>query len=112
MQFALKLAISVVVIVAATQIGRRVPSLSGLIATMPLTGAIVLVWLWTDKPGDYGVMSGYAKGAFWGVWPSLLFFAGAYVAFRRGLPLSAVLGVSFGLWLAGAFVHQLFLRAS
>lgn len=36
MQLAIKLTVSLLVILVATQVGRRVPSLGGLIATMPL----------------------------------------------------------------------------
>ena len=45
----IKLLISVGVIVFCTQIGRKLPTLAGLIAVMPLTGLIVLLWLciWT-----------------------------------------------------------------
>ena len=52
MQFLIKLAISVTIIIVCTQIGRKLPTLAGLIAVMPLTGAIVLVWLCSDNPGN------------------------------------------------------------
>ena len=45
MPFLLKLVITNAVIIACTQIGRKYPTLAGLIATMPLTSLIVLVWL-------------------------------------------------------------------
>ena len=51
MQFFFKLLISIAIIVFCTQIGRKFPSLGGLIATMPLTGVIVLVWLYSNNPG-------------------------------------------------------------
>lgn len=106
MQFALKLLISVAVIVLCTQIGRRVPSLAGLIATMPLTGLIVLVWLYSDNPADFKLMSNYTKGALWGIGPSILFFVTAYLCFRKHLSLGLVLSAGFAVWLIGAFVHQ------
>lgn len=106
MQFALKLLISVAVIVLCTQIGRRAPSLAGLIATMPLTGLIVLVWLYSDNPADFKLMSNYTKGALWGIGPSILFFVTAYLCFRKHLSLGLVLSAGFAVWLIGAFVHQ------
>ena len=42
--------------------------------------------------------------------PTILFFVVAYVLFRRHLPLPVVLAASFGVWLAGAAVHQYFLK--
>lgn len=100
-----KLCISVAIIILATQIGRRLPSLAGLIATMPLTGVIVLLWLHSDDPGNHELMTRYTRGALWGILPSILFFLVAYFCFSRHLPLSITLAVSFGVWLLGALVH-------
>ena len=110
MQFAIKLLISTDIIIFCTQIGRKFPTLGGLIATMPLTGVIVLVWLYSDNPGNFSLMNNYIKGALWGIAPSILFFIVAYLCFNKHLPLSLVLTASFGAWLIGAFVHQWFLR--
>jgi len=110
MQFFIKLLISIAIIIFCTQIGRKNPSLGGLIATMPLTSAIVLIWLYSDNPGKFGLMEDYTKGALWGIVPSILFFIVAYACFRKHLPLSVVLSASFGIWLIGAFIHQWLLR--
>jgi len=110
MTFYLKLFLSIIIIVLTTQIGRSFPTLGGLIATMPLTGSIVLVWLYTDNPGDLRLMESYTKGALWGVLPSILFFLIAYLCFRKNLPLSVTLISSFGVWLIGAFFHQLLIK--
>ena len=45
LRFAIKLAISVAVILLATQIGRKAPTLAGLVAVMPLTSLLVHQWL-------------------------------------------------------------------
>ncbi|MBU1863311.1 MAG: DUF3147 family protein [Candidatus Omnitrophica bacterium] len=110
MHTVLKVLMSVTIILICTSLGRRLPTLSGLIATMPLTGALVLVWLFIDVKGNKAVMEGYAKGALWGILPSILFFAVAYFCFRKQMPLGLVLGASFGVWLCGAVIHQLLLR--
>jgi uncharacterized membrane protein (GlpM family) len=109
MQFILKLSISLAVIIFCSQIGKRFPSLGGLIATMPLTGLLVLVWLYSDNPGNYDLMAKYTKGALWGIVPSILFFLVAYLCFEKHFSLTIVLSASFGIWLVGAFVHQLIL---
>ncbi len=110
MQLALKIVLSVLVILAATEVGKRVPSMGGLIAVMPLTGALALVWTYLDKQGDAAFMQTFTKGAVWGILPSVLFFVVALLCFRRQLGLSAVLAASFGAWLAAALVHQWLLR--
>ena len=108
--FIVKLSITVAVIILCAQIGRRFPSLAGLIATMPLTSLLVLMWLYADNSGNQEVMVGYTRGALWGILPSILFFVAAFFCFKKHLPLPIVLSASFGVWLIGAFVHQWFLR--
>ncbi len=109
MQLILKLLLTNAVILACVFIGKRLPTLGGLIATMPLTSLIVLVWLYTDNPGNYGLLTDYTVGVLWGIIPTILFFAAAYACFRKQLPFFLVLSAGFAAWLAGAFVHQWFL---
>jgi len=110
MSFAVKLLISVSIIVLCTQMGRKLPSLAGLIAVMPLTGLIVLLWLYADHPGDHELLTAYTRGAVWGTLPSVAFFLVAFLCFSRNLSLPVVMAASFGVWLAGALIHQHLLR--
>jgi uncharacterized membrane protein (GlpM family) len=110
MQILVKAVISVVVILAATAIGKRLPSTAGLIGVMPLTGALVLVWMHLENKSDPEVMQRFAKGALWGILPSILFFLVAFFCFKKGFSLPMVLVSSFGVWLAAAFVHQWVLK--
>ena len=110
MQFAIKLAISITVIIICSHLGRKFPTLGGLIATMPLTGVIVLVWLYTDDPTNMSLMEGYTKGALWGIGPTILFFLSAFICFQMHFSLGIVLAISFAVWFMGACIHQLFLR--
>ncbi|MBN1163098.1 MAG: DUF3147 family protein [Candidatus Krumholzibacteriota bacterium] len=110
MQTAFKLALSLAVILLCTQIGKRFPSLAGLIATMPLTSLLVLVWLYSDNPDNSRLLENYARGAMWGILPTILFFLVAYWCFRKQFSFTLVLSASFGVWLIGALVHQWFLR--
>lgn len=106
MRFVIKSLISVGIIILCTQIGRKLPTLAGLIAVMPLTGLIVLLWLYSDNPGNLVLLTDYTKGALWGIGPSILFFVVAYICFRKQLSLWLVLSASFAVWLMGAAVHQ------
>lgn len=106
MQIIIKAAIALLVILIAVWIGRKFPSLGGLIAVMPLTGLIVLLWLYSDTGGDPVTMQHYTKGALWGIVPTMLFFAVALIGFRRGWGLPVVLLTSFGAWFVAALFHQ------
>ncbi len=110
MRFFIKLSISLCVIVLCTQIGRKLPTLAGLIAVMPLTGLIVLLWLYSDSPGNFDLMIRYCTGALWGIIPSILFFLVAFACFRKHLALWIVLSASFAVWLIAAAIHQLLLH--
>ena len=110
MHFLIKLLATVGIIILSSQIARKLPTLGGLIATMPLTGVIVMLWLYSDNPGNFPVMQNYTKGAVFGILPSILFFITAFICFNKQLPLSLVLAVSFGVWMMGACIHQWFLH--
>lgn len=106
MPFLLKLLITNAVIITCVRLGQRHPALGGLVATMPLTSLAVLLWLWSDRPGDFRLMTGYTTGVLWGIGPTLLFFLAALACFRRELPFAVALGAGFLAWLAGAALHQ------
>ena len=84
--------------------------MAGLIAVMPLTGLIVLLWLYSDNPSNFQLMTDYTKGALFGILPSILFFLVAFMCFRKQLSLWIVLCASFAVWLIAALIHQLLLN--
>jgi uncharacterized membrane protein (GlpM family) len=110
MQILIKVIISVAIILAATTIGKKVPSIAGLIGVMPLVGALVLVWMYLENRGDPNVMQQFTKGALWGILPSILFYLVAYCCFKKHLPLPLVLVSSFGVWVVAAFIQQWMLK--
>ena len=63
MQIIIKTLLSLCIILIATGIGKKFPSLAGLIGVMPLTGALVLVWVHLENKGNPDVMLPFAKGA-------------------------------------------------
>lgn len=110
MQILVKVIISVAIILTATAIGKKLPSTAGLIGVMPLTGALVFIWMYLENKGDPNVMQEFTKGALWGILPSILFFFVAFVCLKKQLPLPLVLVSSFGVWVVAAFLHQWILK--
>ena len=106
MDFVIKLAVVNAIIIFCVQAGRQLPSLAGLIATMPLTGLIVMVWLHCNQPQNNTLMLDYTRGVVWGILPTILFFITALVCFKRELPFGLLLSISFGIWIIGAMLHQ------
>ena len=110
MQILIKASISIIIIFIATGIAKKIPSIAGLIAVMPLTGALVLVWVYLENRGNSEIMQSFTRGAIWGILPSILFFVVAFLCFKKQFSLPIVLCSSFGVWLAAAFVHQSLLK--
>jgi len=110
MQTLLKVTLSIVIILVATAIAKKFPSAAGLIAVMPLTGALVLGWVYLENKGNAEVMQSFTKGALWGILPSILFFLVALLCFKKQVSLPGVLSSSFAIWLIAAIVHQWALR--
>jgi uncharacterized membrane protein (GlpM family) len=110
MQILIKIIISLAVIIAAILIGKKFPSLAGLIAVMPLAGLLVLVFLYSDNEGNSTIMQEFTKGALWGIIPSILFYFAALWCFKKQFTLPVVLGISFSVWLVAAVIHQWFLK--
>ena len=108
--FLLKLLLSNLIIVACVVIGRRWPTFGGLIATMPLTSLIVLVWLYSENPDQPLQIEGYVRGVLWGIAPTIAFFAALLFLLRKGagVPVSLFVGAAF--WLAGALLHRIFIK--
>jgi uncharacterized membrane protein (GlpM family) len=111
MQVLIKVVLSVVIILAATAIAKRFPSAAGLLAVMPLTSALVLIWIYIEHKGNPDVMQAFAKGALWGILPTVLFYLVALLCFRKQVSFALVLCSSFGVWFIAALVHQWVLRS-
>lgn len=110
MQILLKVLLSVAIILTASGMAKRFPAAAGLIGVMPLTGALVLSWVYLENRGDPQVMQAFSRGAFWGLLPTTLFFFVAFLCFRKECSLQMALVASFAAWGAGALAHQYFLK--
>lgn len=110
MPFAVKLLLANAVIISCVVIGRKLPSLAGLIAAMPLTTMIVLVWLYYDDHGDRKTLTTFVEGVLWGIVPTILFFVTAWFCLKRGFPFVTSISASMVIWLLGAIIHQSLLK--
>lgn len=71
--YLIKLLISAVTIVIVSELGKRVSWLAALVASLPLTSLLALIWLYIDTKNPEKVIA-LSKGVFWAVLPSLTFF--------------------------------------
>lgn len=82
----LKVLLSAVIIVVVSEVAKRSSVLGALIASLPLTSVLAIIWLYVDT-GDTAKIGALAQSILWLVIPSLLFFI--------ALPLLLRLGVAF-----------------
>jgi hypothetical protein len=86
---AAKALLSGMLIVAIAEIGRRLPTVAALIASLPLVSVLGMMLLWHGKP-DAENMARHTQATFWYVLPSLPMF----------LLMPAMLRSGFGFWLS------------
>lgn len=108
--FVAKLLLSNLLIVTCVLVGRRWPGLGGLLATMPLTSLIVLIWLYNEEPAAAQRLDNYIRGVVWGIGPTVAFFVAMLVCLRRGMGFPPALGIAGLAWLAGAGLHHWWVR--
>jgi len=72
-RYIIKIIISAVLIVIISEIGKRASFWGGLIASLPITSLLAIIWLYIDT-GDRKKVSNLSINIFWFVLPSLLFF--------------------------------------
>lgn len=72
-QFIIKTLVSAVIIAVISIVSRRFPGLGGLIASLPLTSILAMIWLYQDTQDVQKVIS-LSNSIFWMVIPSLSFF--------------------------------------
>src|SRR5438477_10581144 len=89
----IKAALSGVIVAAVSEIARRYPGWGGLVASLPLTSLLAMLWLWRDT-SDTGRVAELAGSTFWFILPSLPLFIVLPLLLRNGI----------GFWLSMAVV--------
>ncbi|WP_242415871.1 DUF3147 family protein [Sphingomonas panni] len=82
--FALRAALSGLIVAAVALIARRSPAAGALVASLPLVSLLGMVWLWRDT-GDTVRLAAHAEATFWYVLPSLPMFLIVPALLRHGI---------------------------
>ncbi len=94
-----KALLSGVIVLAVSEVARRMPGLGGLIASLPLVSVLGMMWLWRDT-GDPERMAIHATATFWFVLPSLPMFLVIPALLKRGIAFWPSLAVGCLLTMA------------
>lgn len=87
MYFLIKTLITALVIVGVSEIAKRWTPVAAILASLPLTSILAMIWLYHDTHDTTKIIA-LSNGIFWAVLPSLLFFV--------ALPMLLKMGVKFG----------------
>ncbi len=102
-QYALKVFITAVMVVAISEVAKRSSTLGAIIASLPLTSLLAFLWLYGET-GDAAKVADLARGIFWYVLPSLVLFIALPLLISNGAGFWPSLAIScaltFGAYLA------------
>ena len=72
-QFLIKTIVSALIIAAIATISKKLPTFGAIIASLPLTSILAMIWLYQDTL-DVSKITTLSYAIFWMVLPSLIFF--------------------------------------
>jgi hypothetical protein len=104
-QFLLKLVITVAIVLVASILAKRTGWVGALVASLPLTSLLVLVWLYADTR-DAIQVADLAMGIFWFVLGSLPFFLVLAFGLRHGWNIGLAFAVAAVAGFAGMSLTQ------
>jgi len=100
----IKAALSGAIVAAVSEIARRYPGWGGLLASLPLTSLLAMIWLWRDSHDPERVAE-LTAGIFWFILPSLPLFLVMPWLLRSGVAFWLAMAISvagtlaiYGLW--------------
>lgn len=94
--YALKIAVSVTVIILVAEIGKRNSFWAALLASLPMTSLLAFVWLYLDT-GEVQAVAELSTGIFWLVLASLPLFLVLPLLLRNGVGFWLALTLACGL---------------
>lgn len=106
---AVKVALTAVLVVAISELAKRSTLAGAILASLPLTSLLAMVWLYVDT-GDGHKVADLATGIFWLVLPSLALFVALPLMLRSGWPFGLSLAAGSALTVACYFVMLALLR--
>jgi hypothetical protein len=111
LQVLIKVTVSALIIVAVSEISKRTTTVGALLASLPLTSLLAMIWLYVET-GDRTRVADLAGGIFWLVLPSLALFLILPALLRAGYSFWPALGIGCGatavLYLAEAWMLSAF----
>lgn len=94
--YIMKVAVTAVLVVLISEISKRSSFIGAVLASVPLTSVLAMLWLYIDT-GDIGKVSELASSVFWLVLPSLALFIALPVLLANEVNFYLSLAVSIAI---------------
>ena len=107
--FLIKVLISALLIAGASELGKRFSLLGAILASLPVTSILALIWLHLET-GDAQKVTALSRDILWAVIPSLLFFLVFPIFLKKGFQFSSALTISCAIMFLGYSVYAIVLR--
>ena len=103
--YAIKLVVSALIILAVSELAKRLPGVAALVASLPLVSLLAFVWMRLEGASNAAIAD-LSGQIFWLVIPSLLLFVALAFLLRHGVDFWLGLAISAGLTV-GAYLALL-----
>jgi uncharacterized membrane protein (GlpM family) len=100
MRFLIKILISALIIAAVSELARKSPGIGAILAALPMTSILTMLWLYSDT-GDTGKVAALSVSIFWAVLPSFIFLLSLPLFLRNGYRFPVAMGLSCSLMIVG-----------
>lgn len=97
--YALKLFVSALIVLAVSELAKRLPGFAALVASLPLISMLAFVWMHLEG-SSAAAIADLSVQIFWLVIPSLLLFVAFAFLLRHGVEFWLGLAVSIALTMA------------
>lgn len=91
-----KVVVTAFLVVLISEISKRSSLIGAILASVPLTSVLAMIWLYVDT-GDVEKVSALATGVFWLVIPSLALFIALPVLLSKGVNFYLSMTVSIAI---------------
>lgn len=105
--FIIKIFVSACIIATVSEIAKKFPSVGGLIAAMPITTLLSMIWIYYENK-DLNIISNFLFSVLIGTFISFIFFVAAIFFIKKGMNFYLTIFLSTIILGAAVFIYRKF----
>lgn len=109
MQFFIKTIVSALIIAIISTVSKKLPTFGAIIASLPLTSILAMIWLYQDTK-DVNKVIELSTAIFWIVIPSLIFFITVPILLKKNIGFYQSLLISSIIMTVSYYIYIMVLR--